>query len=1160
MNGTPGTPGQTPPSPSAVVLTALRLEYSAVRAHLTDLRETTHPQGTVYETGRFSTAGRTWEVAIAEIGAGNPVAALEAERAIQFFNPKVVLFVGVAGGLKDVALGDVVAATSVYAYERGKAAETFEPRPHGTRSGYRMIQRARADARKHIWLRRLKGPIPTPEPRVFVAPIAAGEKVVTSTRSAVGSFLRLNYTDALAVEMEGCGFLEAAHANPRVEALIVRGISDLIDNKSESDVAGYQEIAARHASCFAFEVLARVHPDLFDTPRTVRWAIVLTGTVAEVDKARAEAIVMHLRQLAQDTRLTLRRIEPGSVVLVLEGTLAGFQEIRDLFDEGALAKLLGVHVEGVRWEIPEVVPEHAEVGKGLPGIWNVPHLRNPNFTGREALVKRLRQALTSRESGALTRAVTGLGGVGKTQVAVEYAYRYAADYSLVWWVRAEEPATLAADYATLAEHLGLPQKDLADQTLIVQAVRRWLGGTGDWLLVFDNAEQPENLHDYLPQGSGGHVIVTSVNPIWGSIARTLPVEVWARDESVEFLAKRVGSDVGADALAEELGDLPLALEQAAAYIEATGTTIASYLEFFRSRRQDLWSKEMRPFHDHDTVGTTWSLAMDRVKEASPAAADLLNLCAFLAPAAIPRDLITDCAEHVPQALAAAANDPVAFNDAIAALRRYSLIEVSAGGLSLHRLVQTVVRDRLKDEEKKVWAEAAVGTVNRAFPLRSDDVRTWPICARLLPHALTATQHAEELGVGTEASGRLLNQAGAYLKGRAEVSAAKTIWDRALKLTEAAYGADHPNVASVLNNLGSVLEACGNFVVAREYFERALRIAERAHGVGTRRLATIVSNLGGVLQKLADLPSARAHYQRALAMDEEAYGPEHPEVATDRANLAGALFDLGRTAEAWDNLERAVLIHERAYGPNHPLVAMDLSGLGHILHHRRDLAAARQRFERALTIDEGAYGADHPEIARDLNNLGAVLLDLGDPRTAQSLFERALKISEAAYGPDHPDLAVALNNLGGALLLLGNIADARAYYERALAAAEAAYGPKHPRVAAGLGGLAQVLYREGNLVRARANFERALAIDESAYGSDHTEVARDLGNLAMVLRAQGESAAAKASLTRALAIMRESLGEDNARTVGIRRTLEALTTDTSARRKKRCKRKKKRRAR
>jgi nucleoside phosphorylase len=246
------------PRRRAVVLTALQVEYDAVKSHLKGLDDDRHLQGAVYERGFFEAEGLTWEVCIHEIGAGNANAALATERIIAHFKPQVAFFVGVAGGIKDVGLGDVVVATKLYGYESGKADKVFKPRPDVGQSTFRMIERARFEGRRDDWMERLDA-VPKSKPRVFVAPMAAGEKVISSTKSAVYRFLRSSYGDALAVEMEGRGFLEATRTNKEVEALVVRGISDLLEGKAEADKSGSQEVASGHAAAFAFQVLAKLY-------------------------------------------------------------------------------------------------------------------------------------------------------------------------------------------------------------------------------------------------------------------------------------------------------------------------------------------------------------------------------------------------------------------------------------------------------------------------------------------------------------------------------------------------------------------------------------------------------------------------------------------------------------------------------------------------------------------------------------------------------------------------------------------------------------------------------------------------------------------------------------------------------------------------------------
>jgi tetratricopeptide (TPR) repeat protein len=480
----------------------------------------------------------------------------------------------------------------------------------------------------------------------------------------------------------------------------------------------------------------------------------------------------------------------------------------------------------------------------LPPVWNVPHIRNPNFTGREDILSDLRLALTSGEPAAWKQAALGMGGVGKTQLAVEYIYRHKANYRVVWWIHSEEPAAMADDYADLAEDLDLPEKESTDQRETVRAVKRWLEHNPGWLLIFDNAHDPKVVRDYLPRGGAGHVIITSRNPDWRSAARVLKVQVFDRTDSIEFLCRRIGQDdkKAADVLADELGDLPLALEQAGAYIEATGTTLKDYQELFQSRRTELWDDESTPPDYPDTVATTWSLAMEEVSKKSPAAADLLNLCAFLSPDEISPGMLGEGAEHIPEPLASTASDRLAMNRVVRALKRYSLIDASGESISVHRLVQAVVRDRLGEDDGDRWTEIAVRLLSAAFPFDSDDVRTWHLCSYLLPHALAAAAHAEAREVAPRETSLILNQTGGYLRRRAEFAEAKAQYERALAIDEEVYGRDHPSVATDVNNLGSVLKDLGDLQEAKECFERALAIFQRFLGEDHPSTATVRDNL------------------------------------------------------------------------------------------------------------------------------------------------------------------------------------------------------------------------------------------------------------------------------------------------------------------------------
>jgi tetratricopeptide (TPR) repeat protein len=683
----------------------------------------------------------------------------------------------------------------------------------------------------------------------------------------------------------------------------------------------------------------------------------------------------------------------------------------------------------------------------MPAIWNIPFLRNQNFTGREDELAELHASLNSGEATALIQpqAISGLGGIGKTQLAVEYAYRHGTDYAIVWWMRSEDPVTLASDYALLAVKLELPEKDATEQHIAVEAVKEWLRQNRGWLLIFDNAEDSDSVRDYIPRGSLGHIIITSRNPIWAGVAKSLPVTSLPLDKAIEFLLKRTGSqdEATAKTLAEAVGCLPLALEQASAYIETSGSTMARYLDLFEKRQPELLKRGKPSTEYPDTVAKTWDISFENVKEENETAAELLQLCAFFAPDDIPVNMIKEGSEELPKSLAATATDPLLLDEALAVLRKYSLVEVEDEKLSIHRLVQAVIRHAMNKKDFKRWTGVAVHVLNASFPHESYDVKTWPVCASLLPHASVALSHAEAIQFTSNGTSRLFNQIGLYLKARAEYAQAKIMLERALAISEAILDSDHPTLAIRLNNLGSILESQGDFVGARALYERALAIDEAAFSPGHPTLAIRLSNLGNVLREQGDFAGAKALLERALAIDEAALGPDHPKVAIRLSILGLVLISQGNLDGAKAFLERAITIGQATVGPNHPDIAVWFNNLGSVLESQGDFAGARVLYERALAIAEAAFGPDHPQVAGFTTNLGSVLREQGDLVSAKAFFDRALTISEAAFGSNHPNVAIILWHLGIVLRLQCDLAGAKALFERALYIFMEFLGDDHP---------------------------------------------------------------------------------------------------------------------
>ena len=486
----------------------------------------------------------------------------------------------------------------------------------------------------------------------------------------------------------------------------------------------------------------------------------------------------------------------------------------------------------------------------LPPIWNIPLRRNPNFTGRDEYLSKLESELKSGSHAALTQAIRGMGGIGKTQIALEYAYRYSTNYQAVWWIRAEDERTLAADYAAFAIEANLPEKDVPDEQVVISAVKNWLEHNQNWLFIFDNAVGPEVVKHFLSKGANGHVLITSRYQAWEKLCRSLSIDLWPRQESVKFLVKRTKDKNESNAvnIAETLGDLPLALEQAAAFMNESGMGFDEYLKLYQTRRNELWDEENSPIDYPATVGTTWSLAIEKIKEEAPIGALILNLCSYFAPDEIPRLMIKEASNYLPEKSSILFNDSLALHKGIKILYQYSLVNAQPNSLSVHRLVQVVVRDRLETTEQDLWSKVALQVINKFFPSDGDsNPKSWPECSAFLSHGQIVIAHASKHGVALNIAAELLNNIANFMHGRGSYSDAEPLFRQALEIRETQLGANHPAVAKSLNNLALTLKYQGKYTDAEQLYRRALEILEKHLGVDHPVFAVSLNNVASLLK-------------------------------------------------------------------------------------------------------------------------------------------------------------------------------------------------------------------------------------------------------------------------------------------------------------------------
>jgi class 3 adenylate cyclase/tetratricopeptide (TPR) repeat protein len=712
------------------------------------------------------------------------------------------------------------------------------------------------------------------------------------------------------------------------------------------------------------------------------------------------------------------------------------------------------HERVFQFVAPGLQREFPELAHKWFGPWMVPDaMRTRYFTGREDLLARLRQQLVERHRAALS----GLGGVGKTQSAIEYAVRHRADYpGGVFWVNAETIGGLTSGFVAIAATLRLPAAASNDHDQAVRAVSHWFGANDGWLLILDNVDNRREMHPFVPERGTGHLLITSREPVFAElgIPRALEVRDLDTEEGVRFLLARTGHEdadaadhAAAGELTAELGNLPLALEQAAAYITETHATFADYLAAFRKRRVALLEKAGEMVA-HDTVSVTWAANFEAVERTSQAAADVLRISALLAPDVIPFELFLHGAHVLGEAIAEALADPdeLAMAEVLQPLARYSLVRSDSvsRAFGVHRLVQEIVWTALAQSERRTYFERAVCALDAALP--EVEFATWARCERLVAHVPSIAGRRDSDDVRPEVVGPLVNRTGWYLRERGRYTEAQTLHERALGICERMLGPDHLDVAHSLRGLGVVHCEQGRYAQALALHERALVIRERALGPDHADVARTLNNLGAVNLELGRYARAQTLQERALAVGERALGPDHPDVGHFLSDLALANRDQGRHADAQPLLERALAIRERALGPDHPLVAESLDGLASVHAQAGRHAEAQSLYERALAIRERVLGPDHPDVAFSLTGLSKLHVHRGRHDEAEPLFERALALRERVLGSDHAYLAETLLGLAALRKAQGRRAQAVSLYERALAIQVQTFAADHPELA------------------------------------------------------------------------------------------------------------------
>lgn len=782
-----------------------------------------------------------------------------------------------------------------------------------------------------------------------------------------------------------------------------------------------------------------------------------------LDKVEKDGLVI-LPLILSPSRF--EKIESLSRFMTVNPTLKPLIELSEGDQERYLVKLS----DDVLRTIEEAPTKPASaVGTERRQILNLPFPRNEFFTDRDDILSGLYKDFNA---GKTVQALNGIGGVGKTQTALEYAYRYQQDYQVLLWSKAHTRESLVTDFAAITALLDPTKMKAQDQNEAVNAVKRWLENHGDWLLILDNVDDWAMAREFIPMKKTGHVLLTTCAINAKPIAAQQEVEMMNSQEGALLLLHRLGKikkgeplesapkqlKEQAESLSKTLDGLPLALDQAASFIEDTPSTLEEYQTLYQNAHRELLKRRGLAI-DHESVTVTFSLAFEKVTKANSAAADLLRACAFLKADSIPEEIFSRGAKELGEAISSEAEKPIGLSDAIKGAGRFSLLrrDPEARAVSLHQIVQVVLKDEMDNDVKRMWAERAIRAVNSAFP--DVEYSDWPLCAQLIPHALLLESPINDYSFEFPEAGRLLNQAGSYLYELAQYDKAESLLTHALKIRKRALRATHPDTAVSLSKLARLYKLQGKYSDAEPFYYRALEIRQQELGDAHRDTLVSFNKLGEVYRLQGRYDDAESLIMRALESCKQLLKAKHPDTEAI-LNIGNLYISQGRYDDAESVIERAVEIREGELGRDHPDTGESLRNRGNIYRLQRRYSEAESDIKRVLDIVEQNYGPEHPYKAATLNNQAEIYADQGKYKEAEPLYRRALKIRKRALGAEHPATAKIHSNLAKLYVAQERYEEAERHYRRALKIRTHALGAEHPDTVTVVENLAALLCKMG----------------------------------------------------------------------------------------------------
>lgn len=816
----------------------------------------------------------------------------------------------------------------------------------------------------------------------------------------------------------------------------------------------------------------------------------------------------------------------------------------------------------------------------------IEHSLSTHFHDPNDQLSSLRDTLLAKGKAALH----GMGGAGKTQLTLKYSHEYRDHYSGVWWFRAETETTLQLDAKHLCAEVNAT---IRDSELPSTALIRWLAQqTTPWLLAYDNAEEMTTLRAHLPDGECHHVLITSRSPAWSGLAQPMTLGVWTSEQGADFLNTRLQNQTRDEliGIAQDLGGLPLALEQAASYIEVTGIAANAYRALLNDiDTEGLVLDEGRAATGYErSVAATLSLAFEKL---TPPARQLLCLCAFTAPEPLPERFIYEAVEVLPHELAEAIPNPLAWNKAVGELRRYGLLDrikistldyssdkdinLTEQALLFHRLTQQIAHARLA--QPAMDCRYSLALLKKCCPTETNLPTHWPRYAALTSHVKHMDRYYTAGWLDTRSYCWLLDRMASYLKdgpalysesahwfqralainkqevgeedqqtlttmsnlaeairAQGKLAEARELHEKTLSISQRVLGERHPDTLASMNNLAETLRAMSDFTSARTLHEQTLEINRQLWGLNHHQTLASINNLAETLRAQGNYAGAYTLHEQAVSISQQVLGKEHPDTLTTMSNFAESMRDMGNMEGAYNLLMETLALRRKTLGDDHPSTLTSMDNLASMLSEQNELARARSLQNKVLALKQRIFGEGHPETIITMNNLAGTLREQGDISSALSLLEKTFEISRKAQGNEHLSTLNVMSNLARTIAAHGDLGSARKIGEQTLEACLRTLGEEHPSTLNSMLGLANILAELGIMTDTQALEKEALEISARTLGEEHSITLTAMNNLARTLWRQGDLSGARTLLVRTLETRKRVLGEQH------RNTLDTMT--------------------